>query len=290
MKKNISVIGGDLRIVKLIELLAKDNYNVFIYALEGAESLTKLNNVIAVNSIKELANNSKVVIGPIPLSSNKKDINTPFSDKIISLNNLYNNLDNNLFIAGSISNQIIEQFNNRNIQVVDLLNREELAVLNTISTAEGAIQIAIEQTYKTLHNSNVLILGFGRIGKILAKMLTGIGAKVSCEARKDADLAWIKAYGYTAIHINDLNKEINKFDIIMNTIPSMILNKERLDLIEKDCLIIDLASAPGGVDREYAKEKGIKVIWALSLPGKVAPITSAEFIQETIYNVLKEQK
>ena len=75
LKKNISVIGGDLRIVKLIELLAKDNYNVFIYALEGAESLTKLNNVIAVNSIKELANNSKVVIGPIPLSSNKKELN-----------------------------------------------------------------------------------------------------------------------------------------------------------------------------------------------------------------------
>ena len=76
--------------------------------------------------------------------------------------------------------------------IIDIMKCEELAVLNSISTAEGAIQIAMEETNHTLHDSNILILGFGRIGKVLAKMLNAIGANVYCEARKNEDLAWIK--------------------------------------------------------------------------------------------------
>ena len=148
----------------------------------------------------------------------------------------------------------------------------------------------MEETQKTVHGRNVLIMGFGRIGKVLSKMLSGIGAKVYCEARKNEDIAWIKAYGYEPIHLNDLDKHLGKFDIIINTIPFQILDDSRLDLLKKDILIIDLASNPGGVDRKAAKEKNIKLVWALSLPGKVAPVTSAEFIKETLYHALKEME
>ena len=168
------------------------------------------------------------------------------------------------------------------------MDREELVVLNTISTAEGAIQIAMEETTRTIHESNVLVLGVGRVGKILANMLKGIGANVFCEARKNVDLAWIKAYGYEPIRLNELENSLGKFNIIINTIPSIILEEKQLEKVNKDCLIIDLASNPGGIDRNSAKKLGIKTIWALSLPGKVAPLTSAEFIKDTIYNILKE--
>ena len=146
----------------------------------------------------------------------------------------------------------------------------------------------MEETQRTIHGTKILVMGFGRVGKVLANMLKGIGAEVYCEARKNEDLAWIKAYGYNPVHLNDLNENLNKFDIIINTIPFQILDKERLELLKEDVVIIDLASNPGGVDRRVAREKGIKVIWALSLPGKVAPLTSAEFIKEALYHVLKE--
>jgi len=119
-------------------------------------------------------------------------------------------------------------------------------------------------------------------------MLKGIGANVYVEARKVADIAWIKAYGYTAINLTELESHLNKFDIIFNTIPTLILDNNRLELVKKDCVIIDLASAPGGVEREKAKEKNIKLIWALALPGKISPHTSAEFIKETLYNIFNE--
>ena len=148
----------------------------------------------------------------------------------------------------------------------------------------------MEETIKTLHSSNILILGFGRIGKTLANMLKGIGANVYCEARKNEDLAWIKTYGYEPITLDNLNENLNKFDIIMNTIPSLILKEKEINCLKKDCLLIDLASSPGGIDIKAAKENKIKTIWALALPGKVAPLTSAEFIRDTIYNILEKNE
>ena len=288
LEKKITVIGGDLRSVKLIQSLAEDGFKVFTFGVEKAENLKEIKDVVECNSLVEAIESSKIVIGPIPLSSNQSTINTPFSDVAISINELGEAIGDRLFIAGNINQQLKETFASFNINVLDLLEREELAVLNTISTAEGAIQIAIEQTLTTLHGSNVLILGFGRVGKVLANMLNGIGAKVFCEARKNTDLAWIKAYGYNPIHLSELDKNLQNFDIIINTVPFVLLDHKKLRLIKKDCLIIDLASNPGGVDKEEANKMGIKVIWALALPGKVAPITSAEFIKETIYNILKE--
>jgi dipicolinate synthase subunit A len=288
--KNLTVIGGDLRIVKLIEMLVLDGYKVYTYALENAENLVIDENVIECTSLGEAIEKSEIVIGPIPLSSNRKDINTPFSSETISLVDLFNALNNKKIIAGGIRDYVTEDFNAKNIEVIDLLEREELTVLNTISTAEGAIQIAMEETISTIHGAKVLVLGFGRIGKILSKMLYGIGARVSCEARKESDIAWIKAYGYNPVHLNILKDEISKYDIIINTVPHMILNEEMLDKVDKNALLIDLASNPGGIDRDMAKRKGLKTIWALSLPGKVAPLTSAEFIKDTLYNILKEMK
>ena len=286
MEKSITVVGGDLRIVKLIEMLDRDGYKVFTYGLENSEELLNLDSVEMCPTLEEAVSNSKIVVGPIPLSSDRKRLSTPFGRNSVELTEFVDCLKDKYLIAGNIN--IREELEAKGVQFTDLLKREEFSVLNTIATAEGTIQIAMEETQRTVHGSNVLVMGFGRIGKVLAKMLDGIGAKVYCEARKNEDISWIKAYGYNPVHLNDLNENLNKFDIIINTIPFQILDAERLDLIKKESIIIDLASNPGGVDRKAARDRGIKVIWALSLPAKVAPLTSAEFIKETLYHVLKE--
>ncbi len=286
MEKSITVVGGDLRIVKLIEMLDNDGYKVYTYGLENSEEVLNMERVELCPTLEEAVSASKVVVGPIPLSSDRKRLSMPFGRNSVELGEFVKALKGKYLIAGNIG--IKEELDANEIQFTDLLKREEFSVLNTIATAEGTIQIAMEETQRTVHGSNVLVMGFGRIGKVLAKMLDGIGAKVYCEARKNEDISWIKAYGYNPIHLNDLNDNLNKFDIIINTIPFQILDEERLNLVKKESIIIDLASNPGGVDRRAAREKNLKVIWALSLPAKVAPLTSAEFIKETIYHVLKE--
>lgn len=213
----------------------------------------------------------------------------PFSNDKIYINEFFRNIKKNqLFIAGRITKKICRLAEIYNVSIFDILEREEMSVLNAIPTSEGAIQIAMEEMPITLHGSNSLILGFGRIGKVLAKMLYGIGAIVHVEARKYSDIAWINCYGYNDIILNELEWHVDKMDVIFNTIPYQIITQDILKKIRKDCLIIDLASKPGGVDFDKAKEMGIKTKWALSLPGKVAPVTAANIMKDTIYNVIEE--
>ena len=288
MIKKIAVIGGDLRIVKLAEMLAKENFEINSYAMEKSKIISKNRKIKKCETLEETIENSDIVIGPIPITSNNVDINTPFSDKRVTLEDLAKTLNGKKLIAGNIKQELYQLTQNEKVEIIDILNREELVVLNSISTAEGAIQIIMEETAKTVHGSNVLILGFGKLGKILAKMLDGLGANVNCETKENVDLAWIKAYGYKPIHPKEMSSELSNFDIIINTVPAMILDESKLKLLKKDCLILDLAPNPGGVDKAAAKNEGIKTIWALSIPGKVAPLTSAEFIKDTIYNIFQE--
>ena len=286
---NFAIIGGDLRVVKLASILAEEGNIIYTYGLEKAEELKNNHNIIMCDKLnKAIKDDVEVVIGPIPFSSNGEEINTPFSDNKISIRELMHSLNAKILIAGSIAPNAYDMANDEYIEIIDIMKREELAVLNTISTAEGAIEIAIANTNKILHGSNVLILGFGRIGKVLARKLAGLSAKVTCAARKDEDLAWIKAYGHMATNINLLGENLSQYDIILNTVPHLILNQELLNYVKEDCLLIDLASNPGGIDKRTAKNRQLKLIWALALPGKVAPITTAEFIKDTIYNILKE--
>lgn len=280
MKKDISIIGGDLRIVNLAKLLCKGDYKVHTYALEKSIELLENYPIEFCATLEEAIQKSEMIISSVPLSKDGgKTVTAPYSDERIDLKDLKSKLLNKKFIAGNITKELKKE---SLIETHDLLEIEEYAILNAIATAEGAIQIAMEEYPRTLSGSKILIMGFGRIGKILAKMLQGIGSQVYCEARKKEDLAYIKAYGYTPVDLKELDENLQNFDIIINNIPVLILDKLRLDLLKKDVLIIDLASKPGGVDFEYAKQKNIKTIWALALPGKVAPLSSAEYIKEVL--------
>ncbi len=288
MIKEFAIIGGDLRTIKLAKILAKEGNMVYTYGLEKAEELKENKNIIFCEKLIEAVKMVQVVIGPIPFSSDGININMPFSEGKLSVREFMHNLNAKILIAGTIAPDVYELANDEYIEIVDIMKREELAVLNTIATAEGAIEIAIANTNKILHGSNVLVLGFGRIGKVLARKLAGLSTKVTCAARKEEDLAWIKAYGHKATNINLIGKNLSEFDVIINTVPQMILTAEKMEYVKPECLLIDLASNPGGIDKKAAKEKGLQLVWALALPGKVAPTTTAEFIKDTIYNILKE--
>lgn len=277
---NISVIGGDSRIVELIKFLAKDNNNMCLFGLGRCEDLKDFKHA---SNLDEALQKSDLVITSIPLSKNGTSINTVFTEKTILIEDFFEKAKEKKIITGNITKEIEQYIKSENKnEIIDVLKLEELAILNAIPTAEGAIQIAMQKSKKTLHGSKCLVMGFGRIGKILAKMLSGLGAKVCCEARKQQDIAWIKAYGYTAIHLDEINKCLGEFDFIFNTIPYLILDKNRLQLINNECLLIDLASKPGGIDFDSAKEIGLETEWALALPGKVAPKTSAKYIYEIV--------
>ena len=276
----ISFIGGDLRLVYLAKLYEKEGKIIFTFGMENAKEICNENkNIFFLNNLDEVLKKSNIIIAPIPFTKDKKEINTPLSKEKINIKEIISKIPNKTLIAGNIPQ---EYTNFNNFKIIDIMKNEELTVFNTIATAEGTIKIIIENTNKIIHKSKILILGFGRVAKTLAFKLNGLNANITCAARKDSDFAWISTYGFNSININNLEKKLSNYDVIINTVPYQILTKKELNYIKKESLLIDLASAPGGINKKESKELGLKYIWALALPGKVAPYSTAEFIKKII--------
>lgn len=275
MSYSFFLIGGDMRTFYLARELASEGNKVKILGFDKIEYEKLLNNNIEMaHSINEVKRED-VLIGSVPLSMDNVSVYAPFSSKKINLSEL----EGKSIIAGNLT---------EGIKGWDVLKDESTTILNTIPTAEGAISKAIIESETTLSNENILVLGYGRIGKILCDKLSKIGARVYCEARKESDLAWIEAYGYTPIPLKELNKNLCRFKVIFNTIPAIILDKSRLILIKKDTVLIDLASGNGGIDFESSRKLGIKAIQYLGIPGKCAPKTTSEYIKRYIENTIKK--
>ena len=145
----------------------------------------------------------------------------------------------------------------------------------------------MEETDFTLSGKKALVIGFGRVGKILANMLYKFGLDVYCEARKETDLAWIRTYGYKPIPLGEMKNNLCKMNIIFNTVPTQILDKSTLILLNKNTLIIDLASAPGGVDYKTAEKLGIKAYFGIRTSWESSSASSAEYLQEFVYKAIK---
>lgn len=230
-----------------------------------------------------------IVIGPIPLTSDGLKLNAPLHQADVDLDDLIDNMPKDrLFIAGKIPADFASKVKEKGVIVVDIMEREDMAILNSIPTAEGAVQIAMEELPYTIHNSNVMVFGLGRVGLTLALLLKNMGAKVKTVVRKSKDTSRAASLCIDSITYDDLPGNIGNYKLIYNTVPAKVLTREVLQFVANDSLIIDLASKPGGVDFEFAQHKGIKTIHALSLPGKVAPSTSANYMEEVIHNIIKE--
>lgn len=260
----------------LAQLLLDDGMDVRIFGFDSSEL-----DFIKTNSLDEALQDTDIIIGPLPFSDDSGNLFTPLYSKKIGTDEIFDLMDNKqVFLGGKV--------NEYRSNVIDYFEREEMQILNAIPTAEGAVQIAMEEMKVTLFDSNALVLGFGRIGKILAKIIYGLGANTYVTARKYSDIAWISSYGYKPILLKELGNVLPNMDVVFNTIPSIVLDEEMLSKLNEKSLVIDVASKPGGVDFKKAEEMGIKTIWALGLPGKVAPITAAKIIKETIYNIIEE--
>lgn len=282
---NIWVIGGDQRQAKLAQLLGNDGHTVHTFALEQAQECRDTEEADLTRV--QLAD---CVVLPLPVTGESGSVNTPLSQRKLLLADLLDALRSDQIIcAGRVSEENRAMAEKRGLELRDYFAREELAVANAVPTVEGAIQIAMEEMEITLRDARVLIIGYGRLGRLAAHRFDSLGAKVSVAARKWSDLAWAEAFGYGVEQTELLDGWLCGYDLVVNTVPARVLDGERLSELKKDCLVIDLASKPGGVDLQEAGRLGVKVVWALSLPGKVAPVTAGKAIQSTIYNILREQ-
>lgn len=281
MRPAISILGGDLRQVYLARLLSEDGWMVTTWGLEkgGGDGGAPLDQALE----------GDILLLPMPVCRNGM-LHLPLTDTELEAERLWARLRyDQLLLGGMTGNLSRRLMADYGLTLLDYYDREETQVANAVPTAEGALQLAMESTDRTLHSSRCLIIGYGRIGRLLADRLLALGAEVTVSARKYGDLAWIEAWGCRSVQTGALTGQLDRFDLIFNTAPALILDGTRLRETREDCVIIDLASAPGGVDLEAAKRLSRRAIPAPGLPGKVAPRTAAAAIRDSVYHILEER-
>lgn len=323
----IAFIGGDLRSIVAAERLRETGYETRLFGF-GEDKTSGKFNENAVDSlccsscaaalseltpyishlsekngtaatIEDALDKCSIVVLPLPASQEGERVSMPFSDIVLRLDTLAEMMEKHgikILCGGKLSEDFCLSCKNAGIETFDYYSREEFAIANAIPTAEGAIAIAMNELAITLDGAKALVIGYGRIGKMLSKKLKALGTDVTVSARKAEDFAWIRAESLRIAEtgkLRELFSGINsdsKYapDVIFNTVPKCVLGCGELEQIKRGTLIIDLASKPGGIDIASAGALGHKVIWALSLPGKVAPVTSGIIIADTINGYLKE--
>lgn len=268
-----------------ISFIGGDNRNFFISSMFKSERATYTYGFLDGNSdLKDCIDKSKYIVGPIPFSTDGVFLYMPLSREKLLVSDFIELVSNKVIIGGKIDNDFVKKLKENNNLVIDVMKDKYLIQKNTIPTVEGIIKIIIEKTDITIDGSKIAILGFGNVGKRAASCLYNLNADIFCFDINEQEVANIRLRGYNVLE--ELNESIGKMDIIVNTVPQQILNSQKLGYINKETLIIDVASAPGGVDFEYAKKNNYNVIQALGLPGKVAPITSAKYVKDVIENLI----
>ena len=143
----------------------------------------------------------------------------------------------------------------------------------------------LEHLEGTLLGRRCLVVGFGRIGRLLSFRLHGLGARVTAAARGPEDRAWVRAYGWEALDIQRLSGRLGRFGAVFNTVPAPVLTGALIAQLPRDCLLVELASRPG-LDAAAAGERGLPYAEARGLPGRLAPRAAAEAIRNAVLGEL----
>lgn len=270
--KSISFIGGDKRNLLLSKMYEKEK-KVYTYGLDGSNS-----------SFYECINNSEYIVTAIPFSTDNEFIYTPLSNEKITIEDFINNTLNKTILGGKIKKEHVNKLMRNGNKVIDIMQNEEFILKNTIPTAEGVIKLIIENTDCTIDENNIAVLGFGRVGKKVASILKALNATVYCYDINKEEVANIELYGYNVL--DNIDRSLSNMSVIVNTVPSQIIKEEQFKYINKSTFILDVASNPGGVDLNHAKNNGYRAIQVLGIPGKIAPKTSAKYMKDILNKII----
>ena len=280
--RNIVIIGGDKRQRYLKDYLTEKGYNISSYGLFDWDDDT--------DKLKSIINEDSVIVLPLPATRNDKTIVMPFSKREISIDRLMSLLGkNNIVFGGIIKGELLSRLRETDIPFVDYYDNEFIEK-NAVLTAFGALKILLEHIDFALPLGKYAITGYGRVAKETASLLTSLSCDVTVFARNSSqrDDAMIK--GCKSEPLTQLPSQSDKFDIVINTVPSNVINEDAISNMKKSCKIIELASAPYGLDFDMARNHSIDVVKAFSLPGKYTPKTAGEIIGKKICNNLHKEE
>ena len=285
MRLKFAIVGGDRRLALLSGLLRRDGHRVCTYALERAELPE---DVAKAGCLQGCVYGADCVVLPTPAEAGGF-LFTPLSGEKLRAEELAAALwQGQRLFGGRLGDALCLAALRQGLVVEDLLRRADFTAANAALTAEGALGVLMAESEKSLWRGRALVLGWGRIAKILTLRLLGLGARVGVAARRAEARVSASVLGAESFPFEELESRIGGYDFIVNTVPARVLSDGALCAAAEDALLLELASAPGGFDRSLAENVGLRAIAAPGLPGKCAPLRAAELLREAICASLEE--
>lgn len=284
----VALIGGDARQLEVIQKFSELDAAVTLIGFDNLQNL--FSGVTKVALTPEALEKSDAVILPVVGTDDNGVVESIFStaDMVIKDEHFAALPPHAKVYTGMAKTYLKKLSSEHNIQLVELLERDDVAIYNSIPTAEGALMMAIQNTDITIHGSTCMVLGLGRTGLTMARTLQGMGARVKVGIRKPEHFARAWEMGFSPFYLGQLAQQVTDIDLLFNTIPTMIVTAQIIANMPHRAVIIDLASKPGGTDFRFAEKRGVKAILAPGLPGIVAPKTAGRIIANTVSQLIME--
>ncbi len=175
------------------------------------------------------------------------------------------------------------------LELYDFYKREELIILNAYATAQAVLELVLINSNVMIDDINFLITGYGKTGEAIADFLFRNHGNVTVAARKIRDRAKITSRGMKAVDFDEIRNCAPNFDIVINTVPENVIGRNLLEAFSQNCLFLEIASKPYGIDIQSAQKQNKQVIIASSLPGKYVARSAGKFIAQTIINLIEEE-
>lgn len=287
--KHVVFLGGDARQLEVIKRFVEMDTRVSLIGYDNLQ--TPLSGAVQRELNPDNLGKVDILVLPIVGTDEQGNVTSVFTSKTLTLTaDHFAALPKHCLVFSGIAKPYLKKSCALyGLTLFQLMERDDVAIYNSIPTVEGALMMAIQNTDITIHGSQCVVLGLGRVGLSLVRTLHAIGAKVKVGVRSEADVARCFEMGLeAAFDTCYLEENLHEADVIFNTIPALILSEEVLLKVPHDTVIIDLASKPGGVDFSFAEKRGIKAILAPSLPGIVAPKTAGRILAQTITQLVTE--
>ena len=290
----LAVLGGDERQISMARTLADRGFHVFVWGLGACEG--RVGDATVCAAWQDAVERAGVVILPLPASADGVRVHCPLQDPdlFLRVTTLLDSISGRLLLGGRLSEATRSIAEQKQIEWIDYFDSEILQLKNAVPTAEGAIAVAMRELPVTIDGLSAAVIGYGRIGALLGERLRALGAKVTVYARRQEQRTQAELHHHRVGRLlcRDGHSVPDGFPpdlrVIFNTVPQWIFTREVLQTLPKACLIIDLASAPGGIDRTAAQALGVRTVWATALPGKCAPESAGRILAETLNGILAE--
>lgn len=285
--RQVAIVGGDEREIEIARLAGAAGARASVFGLpSGVDHVPGMS---LAQSAAEACRDASILLLPLP-GMTGDEVFAPRAKEpvVVDREVLVKLAPGALVVSGTLPESLLANLTALGLRSIAYEHDGDGRVERAGAIAEGALARIVAGTDRTVKGSEIMILGFGVIGEAVADILRRIGARICVATRRQEQLAAAASAGHMVCPLAEIGARVGSLDVLVSAATARVVGRDILDRLPAHCVVFDLVSPPGSVDREAAGASGRKVIWARGL-GSTSPVTVGRAQWATITRLVEAQ-